>query len=64
MVVNLAPDTYQQAQVRLDLGALGLPWEGPITVHDLLTGHTWAWGPDNFVSLSPDQPAHILAVVR
>ena len=63
MVVNLDPYSYQSGQVHLDLNAMGLPSNAEIRVHDLLTGNTWDWGSDDFVSLGPAQPAHILTVV-
>ncbi|MDR2973525.1 MAG: alpha-1,4-glucan--maltose-1-phosphate maltosyltransferase [Propionibacteriaceae bacterium] len=62
VVVSLDPITGQDAMIHLDFAALGLPEASRITVHDALTGNTWTWGRDNFVSLYPAQPAHILLV--
>ena len=63
MIVSLDPYDYQSGEVHLDLNALGLPSNAQIRVHDLLTGNTWQWGSEDFVSLGPAQPAHILTVV-
>jgi len=63
VIVDLDPVTGQDGWVHLDLGALGLSSEQAYQVNDLLTGQTWTWGADNFVALSPSQPAHILAIV-
>jgi len=63
MVVCLDPYSFQHGDVHLDLNALGLPSNAHIRVHDLLTGNTWDWGSQDFVSLGPAQPAHILTVV-
>ena len=65
VVVNLDPLRTQSGVVDLPLADLGLPTWGPFRVVDLLTGATYDWqGPRNFVQLSPDLPAHILAVRR
>ena len=62
MVVSLDPAGGQAGTVHLDLAALGLDPAGTYPVHDLLTGQTWQWGAENYVALSPAQPAHILVV--
>ncbi|MDR0783139.1 MAG: alpha-1,4-glucan--maltose-1-phosphate maltosyltransferase, partial [Propionibacteriaceae bacterium] len=63
VVTSLDPVHYQQGLLWLDFGALGLPGRDRCRVVDQLTGSTWTWGGANHVSLSPDQPAHILVVV-
>jgi starch synthase (maltosyl-transferring) len=62
VVVSLDPVWGQSGQVRLDLSKLGLDQSARFDVHDLLTGGRWQWGADNFVALSPAQPAHLLVV--
>ncbi|MGX4732456.1 alpha-1,4-glucan--maltose-1-phosphate maltosyltransferase [Kitasatospora griseola] len=57
-VVNLDPHHVQEATVTLDV-------PGPLTVHDELTGATYAWGRHNYVRLDPSTgPAHLLTVRR
>ena len=46
-----------------DLGAVGLPWHGPLPVTDELTGDTYTWeGNRPYVRLDPaaGQVAHVL----
>jgi starch synthase (maltosyl-transferring) len=63
VVVNLDPANTNDATLWLDLGALGLPWDGPLDAADELTGATFSWtGPEPFVRLSPDEPAHVIAL--
>jgi starch synthase (maltosyl-transferring) len=61
-IVNLDPVNEQSGWVGLDLAALGIGWEEPFTVHDLLTDQRYTWrGSHNYVALRPqDSPAHIL----
>ena len=62
-VVNLDPHNPHDDVLWIDLGALGLPWSGPYTAHDELTGITYHWdGPHPYVRLDPatDQVAHVL----
>ena len=56
-VVNLDPTAAQA-------GMLELPWEGPLTVTDVLDGATYEWsGGRAFVLLDPAKmPAHVLVV--
>jgi len=63
MVVNLDPANYQQGEVHLDMDALGLSPDSHFQVHDLLSGNIWNWSAQDYVSLSPEQPAHILHIV-
>ncbi|MDO5645988.1 MAG: alpha-1,4-glucan--maltose-1-phosphate maltosyltransferase [Dermabacter sp.] len=49
--------------IHLDLGALNI--HSDFMVEDLLTGESFLWDRDNFVSLNADhRPAHVLRVVR
>ncbi|MER5637625.1 alpha-1,4-glucan--maltose-1-phosphate maltosyltransferase [Kitasatospora sp. NPDC002227] len=57
-VVNLDPHHPQEATVTLES-------DGPVTVHDELTGAVWTWGRHNYVRLDPQvAPAHLLTVRR
>jgi starch synthase (maltosyl-transferring) len=63
VVVNLDPHAAQETILDLDLGAVGLPWQGPLQAHDELTGETYMWdGGHPYVRLDPTQGrvAHIL----
>jgi starch synthase (maltosyl-transferring) len=64
VVVNLDPHYRQSGWLDLDLGALGLEWDRPYAVHDLLTDARYSWtGGRNFVILDPAVvPAHVLRV--
>jgi starch synthase (maltosyl-transferring) len=65
VVVNLDPHSAQETVLGLDLGAIGLPWQGPYTAIDELTGDAFAWeGPNPYVRLDPwqGQVAHVLAL--
>ncbi|MDR0991165.1 MAG: alpha-1,4-glucan--maltose-1-phosphate maltosyltransferase [Propionibacteriaceae bacterium] len=62
VIVNLDPDNYQQAQIDLNFAALGLDDRDQVSAHDTLTGDTWSWGRQVFVSLGPAQPAHIVSL--
>jgi starch synthase (maltosyl-transferring) len=66
VVVNLDPHHRHAGWTHLDLGALGLPWEEPFQVHDLLGDAHYIWqGPRNYVELDPHaMPAHVFAVRR
>jgi starch synthase (maltosyl-transferring) len=56
-VVNLDPSGPQA-------GMLELPWDGPVSVTDVLTGESYAWsGGRAFILLDPAKmPAHVLVV--
>ena len=63
VVVNLDPHNPQETVLDLDLGAVGLPWHGPLPAHDELTGETYTWeGNRPYVRLDPThgQVAHII----
>jgi len=67
IVVNLDPHNAQETLLHLDLGVLGVPWQGPFPAHDELTGETYTWdGPTPYVRLDPTQGqvAHILTFRR
>jgi starch synthase (maltosyl-transferring) len=52
--------------VDLNMEKLGLPWEGPFEVEDLLSGAIYSWlGQRNYIALRPAvMPAHIFRIVR
>jgi starch synthase (maltosyl-transferring) len=63
VVVNLDPYHPQETVLDLDLGGVGLPWQGPLPVRDELTGDTYLWdGNRPYVRLDPTigQVAHVL----
>ena len=62
VVVNLDPYGPQEAVLDLDLGAVGLPWDGPYAVVDELTGERYTWfGPRPYVRLDPSsRVAHVI----
>jgi starch synthase (maltosyl-transferring) len=64
VVVNLDPHAAQETVLDLDLGAVGLPWQGPFEATDELTGTTYMWdGNHPYVRLDPTagQVAHIIS---
>ncbi|MDX2683821.1 alpha-glucosidase C-terminal domain-containing protein, partial [Streptomyces sp. NY05-11A] len=63
VVVNLDPRHTQEATVSLDMPQLGLDHGASLSVHDELTGETYAWGSTNYVRLEPGRtPAHVFHV--
>ena len=62
VVCSLNPTATVEAQVSLDLGALGMAAGQRFDVRDELTGSDFSWGEANYVRLWPSQPAHILHV--
>ncbi|MFI9548810.1 alpha-1,4-glucan--maltose-1-phosphate maltosyltransferase [Streptomyces sp. NPDC052016] len=63
VVVNLDPHHAQEATVSLDMPQLGLDHGDPLSVHDELTGETYAWSRTNYVRLEPGRaPAHVFHV--
>jgi starch synthase (maltosyl-transferring) len=61
MVVNLDPYAPHDDVLALDLPALGFDWGETYEAHDELTGATYTWtGPNPYVRLDPDLPAHVL----
>jgi starch synthase (maltosyl-transferring) len=66
VVVNMDHRYPQSGWIDLDLPSLGLGWDVPFVVEDLLGGGTYAWhGARNFARLEPARAAaHIFQVVR
>ena len=66
IAVNLDPRNEQAATINLDMDKLGLPWQGPFIVEDLLTGTRYNWQNQwNYLALRPQiMPAHIFRIVR
>ena len=66
-IVNLDPHNAHETTVRIDLGALGLPTQGPYQLVDELTGEAYTWSGDAaYVRLDPvaGQVAHLFHVSR
>ncbi|MEA3054954.1 MAG: hypothetical protein QOD30_386 [Actinomycetota bacterium] len=61
-VVNLDPHAVQEDTLWIDLGALGLPWDGDLDAYDELSGQLFTWhGPSPYVRLDPAlSPGHVL----
>ncbi|MFJ4483276.1 alpha-1,4-glucan--maltose-1-phosphate maltosyltransferase [Streptomyces longwoodensis] len=65
VVVNLDPHHTQEGTVSLDMRHLGLEYGASLSVHDELTGETYAWGGSDYVRLEPGRaPAHVLHVLN
>jgi starch synthase (maltosyl-transferring) len=64
VICSLDPHNPAQSEVFLDMEALGLNDRDVYLVHDEITGQTWRWGQHAFVSLTVDEPAHILSLIR
>ena len=62
-ICSLDPDNAVECDLVIDMGAIGLEDDAPLNVRDELTGATFTWGRQNFVRLTPAQPAHILHVL-
>jgi starch synthase (maltosyl-transferring) len=64
MVVNLDPYNIQRTMVKLPLYELGIPYDRPFWVRDLISGSKYQWqGERNYVELNPHVlPAHVLRV--
>lgn len=62
VVLNLDPHQAHETMVHLDLSALGMLPGASYTVEDEMTGSSWTWGEDNYVRLTPAEPAHVLVV--
>jgi starch synthase (maltosyl-transferring) len=65
IVVNMDAHNPQETILHLDLGAVGLPWMGPYTATDELTGAGYGWdGPNPYVRLDPTrgQVAHVFSL--
>jgi starch synthase (maltosyl-transferring) len=66
VAVNLDARNEQAGMVDLNMEKLGLPWEGPFEVEDLLSGAIYSWlGQRNYVALRPSvMPAHVFRIVK
>jgi starch synthase (maltosyl-transferring) len=61
VVVSVDPWSPSEGTVWIDLGALGLPWDEPLDAYDELTRQVFPWwGPEPFIRLEPDLPAHVI----
>ncbi|GAC1315539.1 MAG: alpha-1,4-glucan--maltose-1-phosphate maltosyltransferase [Acidimicrobiales bacterium] len=64
-VVSLDPYAAREGTVWIDLGALGLPWDEPLDAYDEITRQVFPWwGPEPFVRLDPETPAHVIHLRR
>jgi starch synthase (maltosyl-transferring) len=64
VVVNLDAHNVQETVLDLDLGSVGLPWQGPFEATDELTSDSYMWdGNRPYVRLDPThgQVAHIIS---
>jgi starch synthase (maltosyl-transferring) len=65
VVANLDPHNVQETVLDIDLGAVGLPRQGPYRAHDELGDETYTWdGSHPYVRLDPTrgQVAHVMAL--
>ena len=63
VVVNLDAHAGHTGVVHLDLAALGLEPDAAVMAHDVLSGETYVWGSDVFVSLDPVvRCAHVVQI--
>jgi starch synthase (maltosyl-transferring) len=64
-VVSLDPWEAQEGTVWIDLGALDLPWDEPLDAYEELTRQVFPWwGPEPYVRLDPEVPAHVVHLRR
>ena len=63
VAVNLDPQHTQESTIHLDMGIFGLGEGDKLRVRDELTGQEFDWGAHDYVRLTPQQPAHVLAVI-
>ncbi len=66
MAVNMDPYHEQSAHLRLPLAELGLAWDRPFYLHDLLSDSYYTWqGEWNYVHINPYlMPAHVFRVTQ
>ncbi len=64
VVCSMVPERTVEANVSIDMESLGLPADSVLKVRDELTGKTYVWGTQNFVRLTPSNPAHVLTIVN
>ncbi len=61
VVVSSTGRSIVEGTVWIDLGALGLPWDEPLDAYDELTDrHFDWWGPQAYIRLDSEQPAHVV----
>jgi starch synthase (maltosyl-transferring) len=54
VAVNLDPHHAQEAHIEMPLELLGIAWDRPYQLDDLLLGHSWRWtGPRQHLRLEP-----------
>ena len=63
VAINLDSQHTQESTIHLDMGVFGLSEGDKLRVRDELTGQEYDWGAHDFVRLTPQQPAHLLAVI-
>jgi len=63
-VVNLDPNSWQEATMWLDVAALGFEGGSSLDVHDEMTGESYTWtGNRQYVRLDPAVvPGHVFHV--
>ena len=64
VAINLDTKAEQTAWIKLAMDQLGLPYEAEFGLEDLLSGARFTWKEWCYVALKPEQPAHILRVIR
>jgi starch synthase (maltosyl-transferring) len=64
VVVNLDPHRTVEAEIVLDMEALGLGAADVFLVREELTGQVWRWGQRAFVRLTVEDPAHVLTLAQ
>lgn len=63
MVVSLDPYNAQECTLNLNLEELGVDWNEPFEAYEELTRRPFYWwGANNYVRLTPEEPAHILHI--
>jgi starch synthase (maltosyl-transferring) len=63
VIVSLNPFDLEEGTTALDLGVLGVDPSHPFEVHDLMSDTKYMWhGPNNYIRLSPNEPAHVFRV--
>ncbi|HYH79933.1 MAG TPA: alpha-1,4-glucan--maltose-1-phosphate maltosyltransferase [Longimicrobium sp.] len=61
--VNLDPFQAHETMLHFPLGEMGIGWNDPWEVEELLTGERHFWhGPDHWVRLEPDAPGRLYRV--
>ncbi len=64
VAINLDPKAEHSTWMQLNMAELGLPFDASFEVEDLLTGARYTWKEWCYVALKPEQPAHVLRMVR